>query len=90
MKRALALMLAFVFAFAALTGCKKSSNSPAETQASPAPQTETTAPATNAPETESTAPQTTAPQTDSMMSFSRPPAVCRVPAPAPWMSIGEG
>ena len=26
----------------------------------------------------------------SMMSFSRPPAVWRVPAPAPWMSIGEG
>ena len=26
----------------------------------------------------------------SMMSFSKPPAVWRVPAPAPWMSIGEG
>ena len=61
--------MAFVFAFAALTGCKKSSNSPAETQASPAPQTETTAPATNAPETESTAPQTTAPQTDSSKTY---------------------
>ena len=29
-------------------------------------------------------------QSVSMMSFRRPPAVWRVPAPAPWMSIGEG
>ena len=29
-------------------------------------------------------------QIESMMSFRRPPAVWRVPAPAPWMSIGEG
>ena len=61
MKRALALIMVFMIAAAALAGCKKSSNSPSETPSeTQAPQTQTNAPQTEtqAPQTETQAPQT--------------------------------